>query len=86
MEIFVEQKLSAEQEMSIFGQFTESRIKVMVSDADGEGKEIGVVKHLYPKGNGFRLSLEFTERRHNKRTAGFSFTNFYGTWFVTRPD
>lgn len=86
MEIFVDQKLSTEQEMAIFGQFTESRIKVMVSDADGEGKEIGVVKHLYPKSGGFRLSLDLDGKRRDKRTTGFTFTNFYGTWFVTRPD
>ena len=84
MEIFVEQELSTHQEMAIFGQFTESRIKVVVSDENGDKKELGVVEQLYPKGAGYRLKLNLG-KRPGKRTQGFTFTNLDGTWFLTRP-
>lgn len=86
MDIFVNQKLSVHEEMAIFGQFTESRIKVIVSDADGEGKEVGVVEKFCPKHDGYRVKLHLDGKRVNRRTNGFVFTNIYGTWFLTRPD
>jgi len=86
MEIFVDQELSTQQEMAIFDQFKEGRVPVMVSDNEGEGKEVGVVKHLYPKGKGYRLKLDLSARINTKKTTGFIFTNFYGTWWITRPD
>lgn len=86
MEITVDQELSTQQEMAVFEQFKERCIKVMVSDGEGEGKDIGVVKHLYPKGKNYRLKLDLSGRINKKNTTGFVFTNFYGTWFLTRPD
>lgn len=87
MEISVKQSFTAAEEMSIFGQYQERGITVMTScKSGGNGTTVGRVVRLWPKGDGFRLQLELTKRLKSKSKEGFVFTNFYGTWFITRPE
>ena len=86
MEISVKQKLSTHIQMGLFDQYREKGVEVMTSNEDGEGKKVGKLSQLYLKGDVIRARVDLTQKLNNESREGFTFTNFYGTWFLTRPD
>lgn len=88
-EVKVNQTLDVHAQMAILGQYQEQGIRLWLTDASGQGKEIGKVVGLVPMKDSFNLKVEFNRGMRplrGKQLDNFVFSNFYGRYIVSRPE
>lgn len=86
--IRVNQQASAAIQMAILGQYSEQGIRVMLSNASGEGRKLGRITQLVPMHDHWKVTIDYdpgVKPLKPNQLDGFVFSNFYGRYFLSKP-